>query len=264
MATIIRSTKSSSDWTNEELIAFNITISPLSPDKFFPTPDPSLGDIDPVILDTPSDGRAYPTLSNAAADYLDYLDFATSVTQESSIDSFVIETLKLLGYNERHAIVSMRYTIPFTSYGEDCVAQPDVCLIHNPVVLLPVLAEYETSANAEARVVAEAIAAFQFNNMKRREHNLNPLDAMTIPCIKMSGTRPTFYLVPITAELSNAVMSGEYPKNTTQVLRCVTKATNIHISTGMGNVEYRKLALKRLLAFKELAKSHWVHVLEGI
>lgn len=34
------------------------------------------------------------------------------------------------------------------------------------------------------------------------------LDEMTLPCITMVGTRLTFYLVPVTKELSNAVVNG--------------------------------------------------------
>ena len=40
----------------------------------------------------------------------------------------------------------------------------------------------------------------------------------------MIGTHPTFYLVPVTKELSGAVMIGQWPKVETKVLRCVTVA----------------------------------------
>jgi len=35
-------------------------------------------------------------------------------------------------------------------------------------------------------------------------------------------------------------------------------------STGMEDTEYRKLALRCFLTFKALAKSHWVHIMEGV
>jgi hypothetical protein len=163
----------------------------------------------------------------------------------------------------------MRFIIPLTICGQaNRVAQTDVCLIHNPSFVLLVLVEDKTLSNptdAEAQVVAEAIATFQFNNGKRREHDLDPLDAMTIQCITMNGTRPTFYLVPVTKELSNAVITGQYPTTQTRVLRCATVASHMRrASTGMEDTEYRKLALKRFPPFKALAKSHWVHILEGV
>ena len=262
MADLIRSAKSSGDWTRNELMAYNIVISPLLPDNFFPTPDPSLDEIDPAILDSP----LYDTnlaLSDAAAEYLGYLGLATRPTQESFIDSFAIETLKLLGFNGRDTIVSMHHIIPLTICGVDRVAQADVCLIHNRGFVLLVLIRDKKFVDSEARVVAEAIAAFQFNNAMREEYGLGPLDAMTIPCITMSGTRPTFYLVPVTAELSAAVTYGQYPKNKTQVSRCVTTTTRMHASLGMGDLEYRKLVLKRFLSFKELVKGQQVHIWKG-
>jgi hypothetical protein len=71
----------------------------------------------------------------------------------------------------------------------------------------------------------------------------------------MSGTRPTFYLVPVTTVLSQAVIEGQYPITNTCVLQCETPGR--HASIGMEDVEYRKLAFKRFIAFKELADTNW-------
>lgn len=128
------------------------------------------------------------------------------------------------------------------------------------LVLLALVTGFSRT-NTEAEVVAAAIAAFQHNNSKRRSHGLAPLEAMTIPCITMAGTRPTFYLVPVTTALSEAVITGQYPAAQMRVRMCATVATRS--GAGMEDVGYRELALGRFLAFKVLAKSHWVHVLAG-
>ena len=261
MAKLIRSAKSSSDWNQVDLDSYNISVSSLPPDKFFPTPDPSLDGIDPAILDSPL-GGPNPALSNAAAKYLSYLSF-TRANQECFINSFIIETLRLLDFDEYNTVMSIRHTIPFTICGINSVAQPDLSLIHDRGFVLLSLVQEKGSDDGEAQVVAQAIAVFQFNNRMRREYGLSPLDAMTIPCITISRTRPTFYLAPVTTELSEAVIGGRYPKHTTQVLSCHTVPKKLYISFGMWDTEYRKLALKCFLAFKELAKSHWVRVLEG-
>ena len=86
---------------------------------------------------------------------------------------------------------------------------------------------------------------------------------MTIPAITMTGTRPTFFLVPVTVGLSNAVITGQYPAIQTQVLRCSTALAPAR-RAGMEDTEYRQLALKHFLAFKMLAKSHWDRILEGV
>jgi hypothetical protein len=265
----IRSAKSGSDWSKNELIAYNISVSPVLAEEFFSSvAEPSLDHLDPNILTAPA-GAEGANLSDAVIAYLGYLDLAVSATQESSIDDFAVRTLDLLGFNERGTVVATRYAIPLTICADsNRIAQTDVCLLHRPTMVLLVLIEDKTLSNrtdAESQVIAEAIAAFQFNNQKREERGLAGLAAMTIPCITMSGTRPTFYLVPVTQELSNAVIGGVYPATETRVLKCVTVAAHIRrVSEGMEDTEYRKLALKRLLAFKTLAKSHWNLFLEGL
>ena len=230
--------------------------------EFFPTPDPSLNVIDPAILNSPASATV-PAISDVATEYLGYLNLATKATQENFIDDFATETLKLLGFNKCGTTVSTHYIIPLTICGKaNCVAQTDVCLIHHPTFILLVLIEDRTLSNrtdGEAQVIAEAIATFQFNNGNHKEHSLDPLNAMTIPAITMTGTRPTFFLVPVTSELSNTVITGQHPNTPTRVLQCATIFTHLWCaSTGMEDMEYRKLALKHFLTFKMLAKNHWV------
>jgi hypothetical protein len=88
--------------------------------------------------------------------------------------------------------------------------------------------------------------------------NLPTLNAMTIPCVAMVGTRPTFYLVHVTRELSDAVITGQWPGVETRVLMCVTVAgRHRRLSEGMEVPEYRRVALQRMTASKAIAKGHW-------
>ncbi|TFK29010.1 hypothetical protein FA15DRAFT_691481 [Coprinopsis marcescibilis] len=236
--------------------AYNISITPTSPDNFFQhDPDPSLDHLDPSILTSPAIHFDDPNLSESTAEYLGYLDLATRASHVSAIVDFAAATLRLLGFRAPKTTVATRYIIPLTVCGEKRAAQTDVCIIHRPSTILLVLVEDKTIFNntpafdVEAQVVAEAIAAFQFNNGKRADNGRSILEAMTIPCITMSGTTPTFYLVPVTKELSDAVITGHYPTSPTHALK--------RVSDGMADMEFRKIALKRFLAFKALAKSHW-------
>lgn len=135
----------------------------LPPSEFFPTPDPSLDHIDPAILNSPA-GATDPAISDVATEYLGYLNLAARASQEIFINDFAAETLKLLGFNERGTTVSTRYIIPLTICGKaNRVAQTDVCLIHRPTFILLVLVDDKILSNrtdAEAQVIAEAIAAF--------------------------------------------------------------------------------------------------------
>ena len=265
----IRSAKPGSDWSKNELIAYNISVSLVPAEEFFcSVAEPSLEHLDPNIFTAPA-GADGANLSDAVVSYLGYLDLAVNATQESSIDDFAVRTLDLLGFNERGTVLATRYAIPLTICADsDWIAQTDVCLLYRPTMVLLVLIKDKTLSNrtdAEAQVIASAIAAFQFNNQKREGKGLAGLAAMTIPCITMSGTRPTFYLVPVTQELSTAVIGGVYPATETRVSKCVTVAGHTRrASEGMEDTVYRKLALKRLLAFKTLAKSYWNLFLEGL
>ena len=87
--------KSCSDWNSSDLLAYNIAISPVRPDE---SPcygaDPSLDNLDPAILNSSPDSSD-PNFSDVVADYLGYLNLATKATQESVIDNFATETLRL-------------------------------------------------------------------------------------------------------------------------------------------------------------------------
>ncbi|KAG6813623.1 hypothetical protein H0H92_009240 [Tricholoma furcatifolium] len=264
MANLNRVPKSGNDWSIADLMAYNITILPCSPDNFFTTHlEQSLDHIDPAILNSVCPGDIL-TLSDSAAAYLNYLHLATTHEQVSFVDNFAAETLRLLGFNEHSTIVSQNYSIPcIVSYDYTHFAETGVCLISLSSLVLLVVIQDKTPYNTDADplVAAAAIAAFQDNNDKREMSGRLPLDDMTIPCIAMSKTRPTFYLVPVTKELGDAVMRGQHPAHETQVLRCVTPAYPPII--GMEDKQYRKVALQRFLAFKALAKSHWMRILGG-
>ena len=265
---LIRSAKSSSDWTLDELKAYNVTISPTPPDKFFSAPDPSLDHIDPTILNSPLDDTD-PSLSIVTSAYLNHLYLAARVTQENYIDDFTTKTLNLLGFNGRHSLVVQHHTIPLSICGDtNHATQMDVCLLHTQFLVPLLLVKCKTISDRgspRAQVVAQAIAAFQLSNQRRSIRDLPHLDTITIPCITMVGTRPTFYLVPVTETLSNAAISGQYPATRTEVLECVTvPAHGWDADTEMEDTGYRKLALRRFLAFKTLAESHWRRVLEGV
>ena len=80
---------------------------------------------------------------------------------------------------------------------------------------------------------------------------------MTIPCIGMIGTRPIFYLVPVTRELSEAVATVQYLPTPTVVKSCAVATESCSISEGMESVDFRQVALRHFAAFRTLAEAHW-------
>ncbi|KAF9481261.1 hypothetical protein BDN70DRAFT_905367 [Pholiota conissans] len=212
--------KVGNDWTDAELLAYNTSLMPTSPADFF---------------------QSDPSLSEATADYLGYLDLATRAFQESSICDFAAVTLRLPCFNERTkdthwppVATRCESRIPLTICGETRVAETDdKTILHKP--------------NVEAQLWHRRIAAFQFNNTKRAARG-RP--------ILMFGTTPTFYLVPVTRELSDAVKTTQFPRFLTIVLKCVIFADHQR-RDGMADTEFQTLALKRFVAFKSLARSYW-------
>lgn len=65
---------------------------------------------------------------------------------------------------------------------------------------------------------------------------------MIIPCITVVGTFPIFYLVTVTRELSECVMTAQYPSSKTIVLKHVP-----NVSDGMKPVGERYYSAMRLL-----------------
>ncbi|KAJ7484763.1 hypothetical protein FB451DRAFT_1390749 [Mycena latifolia] len=75
----------------------------------------------------------------------------------------------------------------------------------------------------------------------------------------VSGTRPTFYLIPVTHALSTAVATRTYPAAETVVSVCITPPPPDSRSAGDGPA-----ARAAVLAFKAPAKCHWEDILDDL
>jgi hypothetical protein len=263
MADLIRSAKSGSDWTTNELRAYNIKVSAQSPDKFYGQPLPtvaSLTSLDPNLV---SGTLGMQGLSDETYRLLQYLDLASRANagQESAVDDFAREILRVLGYEKRSLLLRSRYVIPLLISGDpNRSAQTDVCLVQGSSTILLVVQKDKTTVSAcdpEPQVIAEAIATFQCNNRIRARLGESELDSMTIPCIVMIGTRPIFYLVPVTRKLSEAVATAQYPDATTMVKKCVVASNSRRLSEGMETLDFRQVALQHYATFRTLAEAHW-------
>ena len=132
-----------------------------------------------------------PALINSRA----YLGLATNSGQETALGDFARELLHICGFEERGRVLRSRYTIPLSICGEsNTVAQTDVCLLDRQYDLTRSIRGQDDfySSNPEPQIIAEAIAAYQYNNDRRARMGLPVLNTMTIPCITMVGTRQPF------------------------------------------------------------------------
>jgi len=250
MADIIRSTKCGSEWGKNELIAYNITVETYIEKDFFKQKLEKISEnIDKEFLEfefTP--GRDTPEDN----ELLGYLDLA-SRGQESMVDDFAKELLRSMKFNTKGRLIRTRHIIPFSMAGSDTTAQTDVCILRKRDEILLLIQEDKKLGNLkdpEPQVIAEAIATFQQNNRVRENMGMNVLTEMLIPCITMIGTYPTFYLVPVTDELNNCIITGMYPKLKTVVKRYLPIIPR-RTSDGMKPIENRKKILQCFEGFKE-------------
>ncbi|KAJ7759361.1 hypothetical protein DFH07DRAFT_1023649 [Mycena maculata] len=74
------------------------------------------------------------------------------------------------------------------------------------------------TGNPVPQLVAEAIGAFHYNNKNREQmFGLPRLPSKVVPGITMQGSAPTFFKVPVSQELVEAVMEGVDPATETIV-----------------------------------------------
>ncbi|KAF8546111.1 hypothetical protein OG21DRAFT_1502060 [Imleria badia] len=263
MANLIRSAKSGNDWTRGDLDAYNIYVTPQDTATFFGIPALPEPHVPAEILNTQeADGM----LDDGHARLIDLLDIAMvppiNATEESAVDDFAVELFRLLGYVGRRRYARTRKDLPLPICGETRHAKTDVCIIdrlRNHILLL-VQENKRYGANAsfgdtEAQLIAEAVAAFVYNNEVRRANNLPELQEKVMAGIIMVGTTPTFYKVPITADLVFNIRHGQFPLQRTEVSVCYAPVARQHRrwSEGMKPLDNRRTILGCYEAFKAIA-----------
>ena len=118
---------------------------------------------------------------------------------------------------------------------------------------------YRSSDEAEPQLIAEAIAAFYENNRHRRDLGIRTVPSKVFAGIVMSSTAPTFYKIPVSEELVNAISCAQHPPNQIVVDKLVPPAPHLHsyMSDGMIPLENRHIFIQCLEAFKQLRVLKW-------
>ncbi|KAJ7115539.1 hypothetical protein C8R43DRAFT_1113028 [Mycena crocata] len=240
MSQIILSAKSGSDWTDNELHALNITISPLSPTSFFGTQLPA-ATVDPILLNNLKRISRTPPAK-----------FPSGPPTESAVDDFAAFLLGLLDYDEPERVVHQRLEIGFMMCGKKVEAKPDVVIMDGGDYLLLVQQDkgHLSLDDAEPQFIAAAIAAYYANNRQRTAAGLPPLTSEVFVGIVMYGTAPTFYKIPITSEPVTAIARAQFPQN----------ATILYLREGMVPLENRGVVFQCLAAFKQVVRGLRVHL----
>ncbi|KZP03270.1 hypothetical protein FIBSPDRAFT_855719 [Athelia psychrophila] len=253
MAGLVRSPKSGNEWTNADIRAYNITFETQDFGTFFGQPVPMLPPSELLTLQN-SDDATTPDAYRILRYMLLAMDRIPN--EESWVAPFTEKLLVHLGYESLEKSVMPLQQMPFFTCGESRIAAADVCVMSAAEVLLVAQEDKQhmDDGDPDPQLVAEAIAAFQFNNYKRTKVLDEPAIAFrVIAGLTMVGTAPTFFKIPVTQELVTAVELGEYPAAPTVVAMHVPKIArpSCRVAEGMQPLDNRQIILACFEAFKQ-------------
>jgi hypothetical protein len=171
-------------------------------------------------------------------------------------------------------IIRRYQDIPLFMCGRNTYATAEACVFHpnSETVLLLVKEDRSTEhqyrfspgqkcgngelqeENAEAQLLAQAIAVFQMHNRALRLMRLPPIETKIVPAMIIHGTMPVLYKFEITAGLVEAVQTSRYPSKVTKVQRLVPPVARPEslMDEGIVPVDNRRVLLSCLEAFKEV------------
>ena len=200
MSKIFRTPKSGDEWTDNDLEAYNISIAFQDAQTFFgkipslPTPvhrdyhkPPSIYE---DILTALTADEAYHQTTYRLLSQLD-IAMTPSESGELAICDFAVALFQFLGYLDRPRAICSRKELPFLICGVSKSAKPDICIIdrnaNDVILLVREDKRFGGGINLHGQLVAEAIAAFQNNNARRRSVGLDPITSKV--CIQKNSYR---------------------------------------------------------------------------
>lgn len=133
MANLIRSPKSGSDWTRNELLGFRITIKDVDAASFFGTQHLPAPSVSGRILQDEG-----PDLNKEEQKFFQYLHMASSDSEESAVDDFAKYVLALLDYDSGKRLLRSRKEMSFYMGGQKVDAKADLALVSGDYYLLVV------------------------------------------------------------------------------------------------------------------------------
>ncbi len=102
-------------------------------------------------------------------------------SEETSVDDFSVELFRVLSYVRRNRVARKRMDISFFICGEGRYVKFDVCILDRSQNDILLLVQEDKKGfpsdlvGARAQLMADAIAAFNMNNVSREAVGLPPL-----------------------------------------------------------------------------------------
>ncbi|KAA1478235.1 hypothetical protein DENSPDRAFT_845404 [Dentipellis sp. KUC8613] len=276
MAHLPRRAKSANDWTETDLEAFNIHLRQEDTATFFGTAELPQSPVGQEVLDVLD---AHDIKDADSADLVKYIGGAMR-GEEPAVLPFVSTLLWGTGYPKGGQLVSQRNDFPFFVCGEWRHARTGAALFDpdETTTLLVVQNDhrfgehgheesefdsdsddsgYVNDRDPAPQLVAAVIAAFHSRNVSRELSGRRAIAPKIMPGLVMAGTLPTFFKIPITAQLLDAVHEGTYPAEPTVVSMHIPDLPDPeHWREGMKPLENRRHILRCLEAFRGFVQDH--------
>ncbi|KAF8993272.1 hypothetical protein BDQ17DRAFT_1413021 [Cyathus striatus] len=256
MANLIRSAKYGSDWTLHDLKSQNISLNEIDCLTFFGLKELPQPSVDPELL------------ANVKADTMEeddhvllmyYLNDAMIPDEkESGVLNFIFHLFTTIGYSAPGRIPRLQSNYPLFICHTKKTATIDACIRDVPQNSIHLIVKIEKRLdesdreNAQARLVAEAVAAFHHNNSIREKNGFPPLEEAVMPGIVMVVTAPVFFKIPVTNTLSTHNRHGTYPPEETRVNYCYPPVPRPDLlrREGMKPLDNRRVIFQCYEAFK--------------
>ncbi|KAH9483370.1 hypothetical protein JR316_0005476 [Psilocybe cubensis] len=257
MANVVRTAQTGNSWTVNELDAYNITIVSQDAATFFGVEELTVPE---HLSDLLTNLTAEEAVEDDTYQVLRYMDLAMNPIpgEESAVVDFSMQLLWKLGYAGRKVgrDLRSRKDISLLTCGEWWHTRTDLCVMDNYEILLIVQEDkrHIKLADPHSQLIAEAIAAVQHNNRVRNLLGFKePLEFKEMAGIVMIGSAPTFFKIPVSRDLLDAVQRGSFPATPTVVAmhRPVIKRPLRRLAEGMRPLDNRKAILGCFEAFKK-------------
>jgi hypothetical protein len=247
MEHVVKSTKLGLDWSTAELKAFNIRVVKQEAADFFGVDQLPALNVPPGIL-LPFNPKA---VDDATYTFYGFLMRALNQATEYSVDNFAVALFRLMGYESCGCSVQFQVPLPLTVANVKRVVKTDICVVDRDGIYRVIQKAKRDDFFPLEELVANAIAAFDFNNDRLMSLHRKPLTNGIIPAIMLINTGPYFYKINVSEDLVNCVRNGIRPEFVTEVLHFVPDLPCGN-TLGMYHLPNRLLSLQCYEAFKAI------------
>ncbi|KIM43582.1 hypothetical protein M413DRAFT_434331 [Hebeloma cylindrosporum] len=259
--------KHGDDWNYGDLYFYGFNIGYQTADAFFKhnaivvpaAPLPSTFDADFFAALNAEDAKI---LGGETYRMIQYLDEAMVLSpgDDSATSDFVVALLRALDFAPQGTMIRTGKNFPLQVCGEKRYAKADVCIVEgtNPLLLVQQDKSHVNplGGDADARLVAAAIAALDKDSLYRAEYGLPKRSSSQVVGFVMSGSWPTFFkLSPrsVREDPDHPCITASYGTFTNVfAYRPVVPRPQQRLKEGMKSLDNRKLLVTEFLRLKQL------------